>query len=125
MENPWTLTKTFLLVASFFSFQSASLFAQTTLFLISPNWKQASLTHAVFHGSNHHYETTPFTAGENSISDDLRSTVGRRENTLLPWKYKIVATVFWVGEQAAEGNPVPNTASAWDPSWATHFGGEG
>jgi hypothetical protein len=124
MENPCTLTKIFLLVASCFSLQSASLFAQSTLFLISPNWKQSSLTHTVFHGSNHHYETTPFTAGETSISNDLRSTAGRRENTLLPWKYKIVATVSWVGEQAAEGNPVPNIESAWDPSRVTHFGGD-
>ena len=38
--------------------------------------------------------------------------------------YKIVGTVFWVGEQAAEGNPVSNTESAWDPSWVTDFGGE-
>jgi len=124
MENPWTLTKALLLFISFFSFQSASLFAQSTLFLISPNWKQASLTHTVFHGSNHHYDTALFTAGENRISDDLLSTVGNREHGLVPWKYKIVATVFWVGEQAAEGNPVSNTESAWDPSWVTHFGGE-
>jgi hypothetical protein len=113
-----------LLFTSFFSLQSASLFAQSTLFLISSDWKQASLAHTVFNGSNHHYETTPFTAGDNRISDDLLSTVGTRVHTLLPWKYKIVATVFWVGEQASEGNPVPNTESAWDPSWMTHFGGE-
>ena len=124
MENSWKLTQVLLLVASFFSFQSASLFAQSTLFLFSPNWKQPSLTHTVFHGSNRHYDSAPFTAGENKISDDLLSTVGTREHGLVTWKYKIVATVFWVGEQAAEGNPVPNTQSAWDPNWVTHFGGD-
>jgi hypothetical protein len=124
MENRWTLIKALLLVISFFSFQSASLFAQPTLFLISSNWKQASLSHTVFHGSKHHYDTARFKVGENRTTDDLLSTVGRREHGLFPWKYNIVATVFWVGEQPAEGNPIPNTESAWDPSWMTHYGGE-
>jgi hypothetical protein len=122
MENRWTLTKALLPVISYFLFETANLFGQSTVFLISPNWKQASLTHTVFHGSKHHYESAPYYAGENGIPDDPLSTVGRRD--LAPWKYNIVATVFWVGEQATEGNPVPNTESAWDPSWVTHFGGE-
>ena len=90
MENSWKLTQVLLLVASFFSFQSASLFAQSTLFLFAPNWKQPSLTHTVFHGSNRHYDSAPFTAGENKISDDLLSTVGAREHGQVTWKYKIV-----------------------------------
>jgi len=96
-----------LLFSSFLFFQSVSLFAQSTLFLVSPNWKQADLTHTVFRGSSQHYDMAPFNAGKNGISDDLLSPVGSREHGLATWKYKIVATVFWVGEQAVEGNPVP------------------
>ena len=124
MENPWKLTMAWLLFSSFLFFQSASLFAQSTLFLVSPNWKQASLTHTLFRGSSHHYDTAPFDPGGNGISDDRLSTVGSREHGMATWKYKIVATVFWVGEQAADGNPVSNTESAWDPNWVAHFGGE-
>jgi hypothetical protein len=40
-----------------------------------------------------------------------------------PWKTNIVATVFWVGEQPTENNPVPNTGSSWDPQWMKTFGG--
>jgi hypothetical protein len=40
-----------------------------------------------------------------------------------PWKRNVVATVFWVGEQATENNPTPNTMSAWDPNWQANFGG--
>lgn len=40
-----------------------------------------------------------------------------------PWHYQIRATVFWVGERPTPGNPTPNSASAWDPSWEQNFGG--
>lgn len=40
-----------------------------------------------------------------------------------PWKEKIVTTVFWVGELPTQNNPVPNTASSWDPNWTQSFGG--
>ena len=40
-----------------------------------------------------------------------------------PWKRDIVATVFWIGERAAENNPVPNNKSSWDAKWASSFGG--
>jgi hypothetical protein len=124
MENPWKLTLALLLFSSFLFFESVNLFAQSTLFLVSPNWKQSSLTHTIFRGSSHHYDMAPFNAGGNGTSDDLLSPIGSREHGLATWKYKIVATVFWVGEQAVEGNPVPNTESAWDPNWVAHFGGE-
>ncbi len=39
------------------------------------------------------------------------------------WRGNVVATVFWVGEQATENNPVANVASAWDPNWQDNFGG--
>src|SRR5215469_9354040 len=124
MEKRWTFIRALLLVMSFFSFQSASVFAQSTVFLISPDWKQTPLTHTVFHGSNHHYATAPFAVGEENIPDGLTLTAGKSQRGPFPWKYNIVATVFWVGEQAAQGNPVSNLESAWDPSWVTHYGGE-
>ena len=40
-----------------------------------------------------------------------------------PWKKDIVTTVFWVGEEATENNPVPNTASSWDKNWTKNYGG--
>jgi hypothetical protein len=40
-----------------------------------------------------------------------------------PWKRDIVTTTFWIGEDAAKNNPVPNRASSWDPHWAKSYGG--
>lgn len=39
------------------------------------------------------------------------------------WKRNVTATVFWVGEQPTQNNPVPNTVSAWDRNWQANFGG--
>jgi hypothetical protein len=39
------------------------------------------------------------------------------------WKFAISTTVFWVGEQAALNNPVPNDKSAWDVGWFSNYGG--
>lgn len=40
-----------------------------------------------------------------------------------PWKNNIVTTVFWVGEQPTQNNPVPNCKSSWDVNWAQNYGG--
>lgn len=40
-----------------------------------------------------------------------------------PWKNNIVTTVFWVGEQPTQNNPVPNCKSSWDINWAQNYGG--
>lgn len=40
-----------------------------------------------------------------------------------PWRLNIVTTTFWAGESATKNNPVPNTASSWDPKWAVNYGG--
>jgi hypothetical protein len=40
-----------------------------------------------------------------------------------PWKREIVTTTFWVGETATQNNPVPNSASCWDPHWSSNYGG--
>lgn len=40
-----------------------------------------------------------------------------------PWRLNITATVFWVGEDATERNPVANHKSSWDSAWRENFGG--
>ena len=44
-------------------------------------------------------------------------------STIYPWKMDIAATIFWIGEQAAENNPVPNDKSSWDVNWQENYGG--
>jgi hypothetical protein len=39
------------------------------------------------------------------------------------WKRNIGATVFWVGEDASQNNPVHNRASSWDTEWVLSYGG--
>ena len=39
------------------------------------------------------------------------------------WKTNIVTTVFWIGEQPTQNNPVPNTKSSWDANWTGNYGG--
>ncbi len=41
----------------------------------------------------------------------------------LPWKSKIVTTVFWIGEKPTANNPTPNRASSWDKNWTQNYGG--
>jgi hypothetical protein len=40
-----------------------------------------------------------------------------------PWRKEIVTTIFWIGEQPSENNPVPNHASSWDMEWQLNYGG--
>ena len=47
----------------------------------------------------------------------------RSTRTAFPWRKKIGATVFWVGEEPTERNPTPNHKSSWDPKWEQNFGG--
>jgi hypothetical protein len=39
------------------------------------------------------------------------------------WKVGISTTVFWIGEQATDNNPIGNDKSAWDSSWVANYGG--
>ena len=48
---------------------------------------------------------------------------GQWEVVKSPWRPRVQATVFWVGEQPTPRNPTPNDASAWDPHWVHTFGG--
>jgi hypothetical protein len=40
-----------------------------------------------------------------------------------PWRKDIVTTVFWIGEEPSENNPVPNRSSSWDKDWTKNYGG--
>jgi hypothetical protein len=39
------------------------------------------------------------------------------------WRSNVVGTVFWIGEQPTQNNPVPNHMSSWDMNWQENFGG--
>jgi hypothetical protein len=109
MGKSWRVWRALLLVTSFFSVQRGDLFGQSTHFFISSELGKAPFTHTVFRGSNAHYNSTPFSSEEDNREEDILSNGGRRDQVALPWMYNIVATVFWIGEQATEGNLVSNT----------------
>lgn len=50
-------------------------------------------------------------------------TSSRTSTQRYPWKTNIVTTVFWIGEQPTQNNPVPNTKSSWDANWTANYGG--
>jgi len=50
-------------------------------------------------------------------------TTSRTSTARYPWKTNIVTTVFWIGEQPTQNNPVPNTKSSWDGNWTANYGG--
>lgn len=61
-------------------------------------------------------------------SDGTGSAVSQRNSMVAgsgdyAWKVAISTTVFWVGEQATENNPVANDKSAWDSGWISSYGG--
>lgn len=58
----------------------------------------------------------PFSPASTQVSG------GTRPLTRHAWKTDIVATVFWVGENATRNSP-SNAASSWDRSWLSTFGG--
>ena len=53
----------------------------------------------------------------------LVPTSSRTATARHPWKTNIVTTIFWIGEQAAGNNPVPNFKSSWDANWTNNYGG--
>ncbi len=80
---------------------------------------------------------TKLSKKQNRLNDDLLFKVdplvyappsveiipARRGQDRFPWKQQIVTTVFWIGENPAGNNPVPNHASSWDAAWAKSYGG--
>jgi len=46
------------------------------------------------------------------------------DKNIYPLHKDITVTIFWIGEQGNEENGfIPNTQSAWDDNWMTHYGG--
>ncbi|MDF1811279.1 MAG: hypothetical protein P1V20_03670 [Verrucomicrobiales bacterium] len=65
----------------------------------------------------------PFPKSREKLPDVFAPSRPRSSYTCYPWRNDIVTTLFWVGEKATRNNPVPNTASSWDPKWSKNFGG--
>ncbi len=112
----------FLLLSFFCSLQSVSLLAQPARNSGRSGSGTAFLTHTVFRGAGNPYRTVSSIEG-GVIADPFVATP-RGGWAPLPWRYNIVATVFWVGEQAAEQVPISNVESAWDADWVVHYGGD-
>jgi hypothetical protein len=62
-------------------------------------------------------------AGSTATPRVFVPSLPRTSYSRYPWKTEIVATVFWVGEQPGQNNPVPNDKSSWDPQWMENYGG--
>jgi hypothetical protein len=62
-------------------------------------------------------------APESALPRVFAPTRPRTTYTRYPWKRRITATVFWIGELPTENNPTPNTKSAWDQRWVHSYGG--
>jgi len=85
--------------------------------------KSSSLKRTLFRSSVRPYSTTPDSSlGGDSLYDSSLLSRNFDRGPVL-WKYKISVTVFWIGEQASETNPVSNIVSAWDLDWVSHYGG--
>jgi hypothetical protein len=122
LERGWTIFASLLLANLILAGHSD--FAQSAGILIPPHAPGVSYTHGVFRGSDNHYLVAPFATNEIKGRSDFPGNVTGPDRAQFSWKYKIVATVFWVGEPPAVGNPVSNSESAWDPAWIMHYGGE-
>jgi hypothetical protein len=118
------ICKAWLLLCSLFTLSSLNLVAESPfLSSISLDRKKPSLTHAVFYGSKCWYNRAPVSARSDNTLTGFSIIAGSSDSGRNPWKYTITTTVFWVGEQATEENPVPNCQSAWDLDWVSHYGG--
>jgi hypothetical protein len=122
IERRRTTSLQFILFA--FSLQCVGLFAQSARNPASAGSRAEYVTHTTFHGLGSPYSSASRADGVSGLAVDPMEAVMRGDRALLPWKYKIVATVFWVGEEASEQNPVSNIESAWDADWVTHYGGD-
>ena len=118
--------KAWLLLSSLLILFTSSVVAESRLHRsIALERKRVSLTHAFFYGSKCSYNRTPVAARFDNILTGFSPVAASPDSGpgRYPWKYNITTTVSWVGEQATAGNPVPNTQSAWDLDWVSHYGG--
>lgn len=71
-------------------------------------------------------EALPGLSNPFGAPDKARLVIERSDESFRPslgWRGSVVATVFWVGEQPSQNNPVPNTMSSWNTDWQESFGG--
>lgn len=61
-------------------------------------------------------------AGE--LTGLLEGASGLRVASPYPWKWDILTTVFWIGNDRTAFTPTTNFDSAWDTKWHENFGGE-
>lgn len=57
------------------------------------------------------------------IPQKPRKVLESKDIWLSGWKESVAATVFWIGEEPSQNNPVANDRSAWDGNWEKNFGG--
>lgn len=62
-------------------------------------------------------------AQHTATSENIKDTASGYHKKLNVWRENITATIFWVGEDACEANPVHNHASSWDVNWVKSYGG--
>ena len=118
--------KAWLLLSSLLTLLTSTVGAEPRLHRSIPlDRKKPSLTHTVFYEAKCRLDTAPASAHLDSALTGFSPALANPDSGpgRYPWKYNITTTVFWVGEQATTGNPVPNTQSAWDLDWVSHYGG--
>jgi hypothetical protein len=113
--------QSWLLVYALFAVSGAKVLAASAS--VGRAKKEPDLTHTIFRGSDHHYEQEPASTFSTDALTNFSTGIARLDESRYSWKQNIVTTVFWIGEEAARSNPVPNTQSAWDSSWGRHYGG--
>src|SRR5260370_13460588 len=94
-----TFFRNYLLVCSVLTLLDFNVRAESVLFSVSIG-KKSSLTHTVFRGSDRRYNTISDLTSRVASLDVFSTLTGALDRGRYPWKYKITATVFWVGEQA-------------------------
>ena len=55
--------------------------------------------------------------------ESARPVVSASTGALYPWRLHVTITLFWIGEQASDRNPVANLKSSWDGNWMANYGG--
>ncbi|MGJ8656874.1 MAG: hypothetical protein ACSHX6_10535 [Akkermansiaceae bacterium] len=76
------------------------------------------MVHDEINVANRAANSQKFVSARNIIASTSRDQKNPTE-----WRNNITATVFWVGEDACEANPVHNYASSWDVNWMKSYGG--
>src|SRR5208283_4231493 len=120
MERPCTAGTVLVLISTVCSLQCVNLLAQPVHVLYPDRPETRSSTHTLSRGTGKPYGTASPINGD--VTGRLFDLGQSREGAPLPWRYNIIATVFWIGEPASELNPISNVKSSWDADWVAHYG---